>query len=143
MTRVYRSLIKQAVQLTLISEGVDSPCVISVLITDDKGIKAYNAKHRGIKKATDVLSFPMQDFSCAGWQGMRYPDIDMDTQTVPLGDIVISLNKIKQQANRFKVTPEQETVHMIIHSTLHLLGYDHGLEMEYRENRMMRDMGYL
>lgn len=139
---IYRSLIRQAVIMTLAAESVDMPCVVNVLITDDNGIREYNKKHMGIDSATDVLSFPMQEFASAGWSGIAQPDIDMDTQTVPLGDIVISTTTIKRHARRFGVTVEQETTRMIIHSTMHLLGYDHCKEMREKEAALLRDMGY-
>lgn len=140
---VYRNLLKQTVKIVLEREAVSLPCVVNVLITDDVGIRAYNREHRGIDEATDVLSFPMQDFTSSGWDGLENPDIDMDTQTLPLGDIVISLQTIKRNARRYRRTFEQESTFMIIHSALHLLGYDHGDAMQDKENILMQDMGYL
>jgi len=145
--RIYRSLIRQAVVITLRSESVDIPCVINVLITDNNGIKDYNNKYRGLNRITDVLSFPMQNYSHAGWGGIFDIDIDMDTNTVPLGDIIISVMKIKQQARVYGNTLEHETVRMIIHSTLHLLGYDHIKTndrelMESKEEILVKYMGY-
>ena len=144
---IHRSLIRQAVLMTLKNESVDRPCAINVLITDNKGIRSYNNKYRGIDKATDVLSFPMQNYSHPGWNGIVDIDIDLDTQNVPLGDIIISTEKIKKQAQAYRRTIEHETVHMIIHSTLHLLGYEHeklaqDREMKGKEKVLQRQMGY-
>jgi len=123
--------------MVLKSEAVDMPCAVNVLITDDEGIRSYNSKYRGINKATDVLSFPMQEFDKEGWGGIGDMDIDLDTQTLPLGDIVISTTTIKRHARRYKHTFEQETVRMIIHSVLHLLGYDHNDFMQRKEEELM------
>jgi len=146
--RLLRDLIKQAVKMTLLSESVNKPCVVNILIADDKTIRSYNKKHRGIDKATDVLSFPMQNFSYTGWNGIIDIDIDMDTQSVPLGDIIVSVQSIKQQARNYNHTMQHEAVRMIIHSTLHLLGYDHDNPkfekvMEEKEESLLKYMGYV
>lgn len=142
LDRVYRSLIRHTVTMVLKAEDVDMPCVVNVRITDDDGIRAYNKKHRKINKATDVLSYPMQFFSREGWRGLTQPDMDLDTQMLPLGDIVISTKTIRRNARRYRHTFEQETARMIVHSTLHLLGFDHGDNMLRRERAYMRDLGY-
>jgi len=145
---MYRSLVKQAILMTLRSEDVDIPCVVSVLLTDNKGIRKYNLRFRNIDKSTDVLSFPMQEFTAAGWSGRGKLEIDEDTGALPLGDIVLSTQRAKRQADSQKITLEQETAHLIIHSTLHLLGYDHDNTsnervMKAKEKRLIKDMGYL
>ena len=145
---MYRSLVKQAILMTLRNEEVDIPCVVSVLLTDNKGIRDYNLRYRNLNKATDVLSFPMQEFTAAGWSGHGNLEIDEDTGALPLGDIVMSIQRAKRQANAQEITLEQETVHLIIHSTLHLLGYDHDNTsnekvMQTKEKKLIKDMGYL
>jgi len=145
---MYRSLIKQAVLMTLRSEEVDVPCVVSVLLTDNKGIRKYNLRYRDIDKSTDVLSFPMQEFTKAGWSGHGKLETDEDSGVLPLGDIVISVQRAKRQAISQEITLEQETAHLIIHSALHLLGYDHDTAnnervMKSREKKLLKDMGYL
>ncbi|MCL2079290.1 MAG: rRNA maturation RNase YbeY [Oscillospiraceae bacterium] len=140
--KIYTNLIKQAILMTLKSEHVDMPCAVSVLITNDEGIKKYNNDYRGVNKPTDVLSFPMHNFIGHGWSNIVNLDIDMDTQTVQLGDIVISISTIKRNARRYGHSIEQETTRMIIHSALHLLGYDHGREMRSKELALMRYMGF-
>jgi len=145
---MYRSLVKQAILMTLRSEEVDIPCVVSVMLTDNKGIRKYNQRYRNLDKTTDVLSFPMQEFTTAGWPGHSVLEIDEDTGTLPLGDIVLSIQSANRQANSREITLEQETVHLIIHSTLHLLGYDHDNTsnervMRGKEKKLIKDMGYL
>jgi len=144
---VYRNLLKQAILMTLRSEQVAATCVINVLITDNNGIRKYNKQYRKIDRVTDVLSFPMQEFKQAGWLGNEKMEIDMDTGMLPLGDIVISAQRAKQQAGKHGISIEQETVHLIIHSTLHLLGYDHNNNknekiMQSKESALLKDMGY-
>ena len=118
-------LIKKIVQRTLRCEKADTLCVINVLITNDKEIRTYNRKYRDKDIATDVLSFPMQEFTSAGWIGLTEPEPDIDTGYLPLGDIVISIESAKKQADLYDNSVEYETAYLIIHSTLHLIGYNH------------------
>jgi len=111
--------------MTLRYEKVDVPCVVSVLITDDEGIRDYNYEYRGLDEATDVLSFPMQTFRRAGWGGIYDPVFDERTGELPLGDIIISLETVRKHAMEYGNTVTHETAYMLVHSTLHLLGYDH------------------
>ena len=121
-------VIKQAALASLFNEAVDIKCVVNVLITDDKGIRDFNRDYREIDSATDVLSFPMQTFQKAGWGGICDVEIDEDTGDLPLGDIIISMESVNRQANEYENSVEYETAYLIIHSTLHLLGYDHDSE---------------
>jgi len=125
----YDDSIIRAVCTALQSEAVDKLCVVNVLITDDKGIREYNREYRDVDKTTDVLSFPMQTFLNSGWDGLREPEFDEDTGEIPLGDIVISLESVKKQAVEYGNSIEYETAYLIIHSALHLLGYDHDNEI--------------
>jgi len=143
----YRSLIKQAVRVTLFLEGVDLPCEVNVLITSDRVIREYNRKFRDIDKATDVLSFPMLEYTMPGWVNRIDSETDRDTGVLPLGDIIISIGKARKQAKGYGHTLEHETTYLIIHSVLHLLGYDHierPMEklMRFREKQIMNEMGY-
>ncbi|MDD6799813.1 MAG: rRNA maturation RNase YbeY [Firmicutes bacterium] len=115
--------VREAVRETLAFEGFEAPAEISVTFTDDAGIRRLNNKYRGKDAPTDVLSFPMLD--CG--------EPDIDCGRVLLGDIVISLEKAKEQSETYphSSTPDgqnaffDETAFLCIHSTLHLLGYDH------------------
>ena len=120
-----KDLIRQAVIETLKSEGAQIPCVVSILITDDNGIKKFNCDYRDVDSATDVLSFPMQEFTHAGWSGLKKIEVDEDTGELPLGDIVISMETVNRQAEDYKNTTDYETAYLLIHSTLHLLGHEH------------------
>ena len=110
---------------TLQSEGVDTISVVNVLVTNDLGIRKYNRIYRQKDKSTDVLSFPMQVFKHPGWENIKKAEYDETTGELPLGDIIISLEAVKKQAAEYGNTVDYETAYLIIHSTLHLLGYDH------------------
>jgi len=144
----YRNLVKQAVRVALLLEGVDLPCEVNVLITSNRVIREYNRKFRDIDKATDVLSFPMLEYTMPGWLNRIDSETDRGTGFLPLGDIIISIGKARKQAKNYGHTPEQETTYLIIHSVLHLLGYDHiekPMEkmMRFKEKQIMNEMGYL
>ena len=124
----YVNLVEQAVNKTLFMETADITCVINILITNNEGIHRYNRDYRGVDSITDVLSFPMQTFQHAGWGGCSHFEFDEDSGELPIGDIVISLERVKEQAVEYSNTVEYEIVYLVIHSTLHLLGYDHDNE---------------
>lgn len=75
-------------------------------MTDDSGIRELNRRYRSIDKPTDVLSFPMDD-------------------PLLLGDVVVSVEMARAQARDYGVTCDDEVVRLLVHGTLHLLGYDH------------------
>jgi len=140
-----RDVVKRAVNETLRSEAVDIVCVINVLVTNDKGILKYNREFRNIDSKTDVLSFPMQEFKHAGFCGCIDLEIDEDTGFLPLGDIVVSSESVIKQAPLYENTVMQEMAYLLIHSTLHLLGYDHAnkadeLIMHKKNKAIMQEM---
>lgn len=117
--------ISKCITAALAHQGVNTPCEINVLVTDDEGIRAINNAYRKIDKATDVLSFPMFELTAgqlpASWEAYKDPD----TGLVPLGDMAISLERARQQAAEFGHSARREVEYLTIHSILHLLGYDH------------------
>ena len=141
-------LIKHCVRIALLCEHADIPCEVSVLITDDRGICELNREYRGVEKSTDVLSFPMQEFCPPGWANPGNDAIHPETGLLPLGDIVLSAERVEKQARENFQTRERETAYLTVHSVLHLLGYDHIDEakdkklMREREKAIMREMGY-
>ena len=140
--------IKQCVKVALSVEGVNIPCEVSVLITNDAWIRAINNEYRGIDKATDVLSFPMFTFSPPGWQEPGVDAIEPDSGLLPLGEIVLSAEYVRNQAAQLGQPPEREIAYLTAHSVLHLLGFDHLDEadekkkMREHEKCIMREMGY-
>ncbi len=140
-------LIRRCVRAALDAEGVDIPCEVSVLITDDKGIQAINKQHRNIDAPTDVLSFPLQNLK-AGAFSPDESEISPETGLLPLGDIVVSSDRVYAQAEEFGVTHDREMAYLVVHSVLHLLGYDHMDEgeqkkaMREREKVILKGVGY-
>ncbi|MBQ4578814.1 MAG: rRNA maturation RNase YbeY [Clostridia bacterium] len=98
---------------------------VTVTITDNEGIRAFNKEFRNIDAPTDVLSFPLNDF----YRGV--PDAEMGelidpvTHDVPLGDMIISVERAREQAAEFGHGIARECAYLTVHSMLHLVGYDH------------------
>lgn len=119
------STIKRCITATLSAEGVNIPCEINVLVTNDAGIRAINQASRNIDKATDVLSFPMFTLE-AGNPPVDWTEyLDEETGLCPLGDMAISLERAIGQAKVYGHSVRREIGYLTIHSMLHLLGYDH------------------
>ena len=118
------ALIKKAAAMALAAEGVDTPCIISVLLTDDAGIHAVNRDFRGVDRPTDVLSFPQNELE-PGHFDPADCERDLDTGAVLLGDMMISLPRCEAQGEEFGHGFKREIMYLTVHSVLHLLGYDH------------------
>ncbi len=132
------ALIKKAASMALKAEGVDVPCVICVMLTDDEGIRETNLEFRGIDRATDVLSFPLNELEPGNFD----PDIcekDFDTDAVMLGDMMISVPRCEEQGKEFGHGYEREIMYLTVHSVLHLLGYDHVDEGEMKKQMRARE----
>ena len=112
-----KSTVRNAVRGTLAHEMFSHDVQLSVTFTDNAHIRALNSKHRGIDRHTDVLSFPMYEREELSELHHAMP--------VLLGDIVISVERAKEQAAELGNTTLREIAFLAIHSTLHLLGYDH------------------
>ncbi len=124
-----KSVIRQAISKTLLHERVDYPVELSVTLCDNSYIKELNSKYRNKDKPTDVLSFPMYDF----YEGDE-PEVFGD-ESVMLGDIVVSLERTREQAAELGAGFLSELAFLCIHSTLHLLGYDHERSKEAEEEQ--------
>ncbi|MBR6727468.1 MAG: rRNA maturation RNase YbeY [Clostridia bacterium] len=133
ITYALKMLIRNAILSTLDHEGKAGHSEVSVTFTDNEGIRAINREYRQIDKPTDVLSFPLFEESADG--------------TRELGDIVLSLEKCRAQAEEFGHSFERECAFLTVHSTLHLLGYDHvnseeeDKEMRERQTAIVEKMG--
>lgn len=120
---------------------------VDVTMTDDAGIREVNRQTREIDSATDVLSFPMLEFSHGSYQGSAKQDCDPETGRLFLGDILISLERARVQAQEYGHSTERECAYLTVHSMLHLLGYDHMDEgeekaaMRQREEQALATMG--
>ena len=140
-----QELLEKVISAALEAEGVEADCEINVLLTDDEGIHQVNLDMRGVDRPTDVLSFPMFDLQPGEKPGEE--DADPDTGLVPLGDMCLSLERARAQAEEFGHSVERELSYLTVHSVLHLLGYDHMDEgamkqqMRQREEAILEKLG--
>ena len=141
LTYKMKMLIREAVETTLDFEDFQNHCEVSVTFTDNEGIHELNKKFREVDKPTDVLSFPLFDF-----EG-ETDEPPVDEIMSNLGDIVISLERAKEQAEEYGHSFEREVAFLCVHSMLHLLGYDHEIseeddvEMRSKQTEIMKIMG--
>ena len=117
--------IKRCIRGALEQEGVTVPCEINVLLTDNQGIREINRDLRDVDRETDVLSFPMFEFTPGEFPEDVSDLLDPGSCLLPLGDMALSVEKIKSQAEEFGHSQEREIGYLTVHSVLHLLGYDH------------------
>ena len=140
-----RSFLRKVIRTALAAEGVDFPCEIDVRLTNDETIHAINREMRQVDLATDVLSFPMFELTPGELPGEE--DADPGTGYVPLGDMVISMERVKAQAKEYGHSNRRELAYLAVHSVLHLLGYDHmdegaqKAQMRGREEDIMSQLG--
>lgn len=141
VTYKLKMLIRRAIEAVLDYEGYENTCEVSLTFTDNDGIQKYNKKFRNIDRPTDVLSFPLLDFEGSEEEPVVDEFINM------LGDIVISLEKAKEQSEEYNHSFERETAFLCVHSMLHLLGYDHekseddDMDMRRRQSEIMDILG--
>ena len=132
ITYALKMLVRRSIEATLAFEDVAEPCEVSVTFADNEGIQAINREYRQIDAPTDVLSFPLFEE-----QGGKKQ----------LGDIVLSLERCAAQAEEFGHSFERECAFLTVHSTLHLLGYDHvnseeeEKDMRQRQTAIVEKMG--
>ena len=112
---------------------------ISFTLTNDEQVRALNAEWRGKDKPTNVLSFPMAE-------ELDFTRATVDGRELLLGDIILAHGVCKAEAERDRIPFEDHACHLMVHGTLHLLGYDHGVEaeaaeMEAREVRALARLG--
>lgn len=133
--------ILDAVMLKVLdTEGCPYEAQVNLLITDNEGIREFNLEHRDVDAPTDVLSFPMipfegeSDFSVVEEEESFY--FEPESGELLLGDIIISWDKVKEQAEKYGHSMKREFAFLTAHSMLHLCGYDH---MEPEEARIMEE----
>lgn len=136
----YRMLAEEIITFVLDYEKFPFEAEVSVTLVDNEGIREINREHRGVDTPTDVLSFPMIHYSRPGdfSEIEDYDDnFNPDSGEALLGDIVISLPKVHEQAGAYGHSLKREFAFLIVHSMLHLLGYDHitGEEAAFMENK--------
>lgn len=125
--------IRKCIRCALDQQGVDHSCEVNVLVTDNDGIHKINLAARNVDSPTDVLSFPMFEFTAG-----KLPDCwdsyeDPGSGRVNLGDMVLSYEKAVEQGMEFGHGVKREVGYLTVHSILHLLGYDHLDEGEMKQ----------
>ena len=140
-----KALIRRVIRTALAMQGVDFPCEVDVLVTSDAGIHQINLDMRQVDRPTDVLSFPECELTPGELPGAE--DADPGTGLVPLGDMVLSMERVQAQAKEYGHSNRRELAYLVVHSVLHLLGYDHldegpmKAQMREREESIMAELG--
>ena len=137
----YEELIKDVISAVLESEGCPYEAEVNVTIGDDETIRIINRDFRDIDKETDVLSFPAVEFGTPGdFEGMAaefeensFMYFNPDTGELMLGDMILSADRVRKQAEEYGHTRKRELAFLVAHSMFHLFGYDHMTETEARE----------
>ena len=148
----YEALAGRVVEFALDHEGFPYECEVNLTLTDNEGIHEINREYREIDNPTDVLSFPMLSYETAGDFSKLEEDYDdnfnPDTGEIMLGDIIISVDKVFEQAESYGHSVEREFAFLILHSMLHLFGYDHmtpeeAAVMEEKQRSILNEMQIL
>ena len=148
----YQELAERVVSFLLENEHFPYEPEVNLTLTDNDGICEINRMHRNIDRPTDVLSFPMLSYQSPGdfsfLENENDDDFNPDTGEALLGDIIISVDKVKEQAQSYGHSEEREYAFLICHSMLHLFGYDHmepeeAAVMEEKQREIMEKMNIL
>lgn len=138
------------IEAVLKSEGCPYDATVNLLITDNEGIREYNRQYREIDKETDVLSFPNLDFDAPGDFGKvtdnKADYFDPDSGELILGDVIVSADKVIEQAENYGHDQKREFAFLVAHSMLHLCGYDHMADdervvMEAKQEAILQGLG--
>lgn len=129
----YEEIIKKVIDECFNTENLtDSKLYINIILTTPENIKEYNKKYRNIDRETDVLSFPMFEKEELNdmIRNKKFDNIDI------LGDMIISIPKVEEQAIEYGHSFERELAYMVVHSFYHLMGFDH---IEEEDKLVMRE----
>ena len=139
--KIYGETMARALSVILGKEGIDEEgAEVSVSFVTPEEIQALNRDYREVDRVTDVLSFPQFD------SVDDLIDMQEETGVAELGDVVICMDRAREQAEEFGHPLEREVIYLFVHSILHLLGYDHmeedeKAEMRAREDEVMDELG--
>ncbi len=149
-SKEYTDIINKVIAVSLDQEKCPYEIEVSVTITNNEEIRKINREHRDMDKPTDVLSFPLIDFT----KPSEFDDIDedndewfdLDTGELMLGDIIISLERAYEQAKEYGHSIEREIGFLTAHSMLHLMGYDHIINeeeqvMNAKQQQILNEVG--
>ena len=148
----YKELANKVVEFCLDYAGFPYDVEVNLTLTDNDGICVINKEYRDIDRPTDVLSFPMLNYEVPGdfsfLEEEDSDDFNPDTGEAMLGDIIISVEKVLEQAESYGHSIEREYAFLITHSMLHLFGYDHMTEeeakvMEEKQREILNQMNIL
>lgn len=148
----HRALAHEVITAACDAEKCPYEAEVNLTLVDNESIHRINREYRQIDRPTDVLSFPMQtyeapaDFSHV--EDRVEDNFDPDTGELLLGDIILSIEKVKEQAASYGHSEKREFAFLILHSMLHLFGYDHETEqereeMEARQRAILDDLGII
>ncbi|MDD6197175.1 MAG: rRNA maturation RNase YbeY [[Clostridium] aminophilum] len=147
----YEKIIEEIVLAALDYEKCPYEAEVSVVLTDNANIHALNKEFRSIDRPTDVLSFPMCDYETPADFDRLEDDAEdcfnPETGELLLGDIVISIDKVREQAESYGHSETRELAFLVAHSMLHLMGYDHmeddeRIVMEKKQEEILQSKGY-
>ena len=143
------ALAKDVITFTIDHEEFPYEAEVNLTLGDNEEIHTINREYRTIDRPTDVLSFPMLSYEAAGDFSKLEDDYDdnfnPDTGEILLGDIVISVDKVAEQAESYGHSQKREYAFLIVHSMLHLFGYDHmtpeeAADMEAKQRQILDEM---
>ena len=130
--REYEPIIKKVIEKCFEEEKIqNSKLCMTIILTTPQNIRKINEEYRNIDKETDVLSFPMFE---KDELDNKIENNDFEYEDV-LGDIVISIEKVKEQAEEYGHSFERELSYMLVHGFYHLMGYDH---IKEEDKKIMR-----
>jgi probable rRNA maturation factor len=149
----YKDIITRVVEMASDYENCPYEVEVNVLLTDNENIKSINEESREIDMPTDVLSFPMIEYEKAAdfsYIEEEEPDylFNPDSGELLLGDIVISVEKVIEQAEKYNHSKKRELAFLAAHSMLHLFGYDHMVDeeriiMEQKQEDILSKLGII
>ena len=134
------SLVRRLLEQTLENLNCPYEASVNVSVVDEDEIRRLNLEFREIDRVTDVLSFPMNEFDAEGvFEGDVFEgsmEADPETGELLLGDVILCSGKVRAQAEEYGHSEEREFAFLVVHSLLHLCGYDH---MEDSDRKVMED----
>lgn len=147
----YQTLAKEVIEAAVEWEKFPYEAEVNLFLVSLEEIHEINREHRQIDSPTDVLSFPMIEYEKPGDFSKLEQDEDNfnpDTGEALLGDIILCVDKVKEQAESYGHSPKREFAFLILHSMLHLFGYDHMTEeeaavMEKKQRDILEHMNIL
>ncbi len=147
----YKELATRVITFTADHEQFPFEAEVNLLLVDNEAIHKINREYRNIDRPTDVLSFPLLSYDEAGnFDGIEASDdnFNPDTGEVMLGDIIISVDKVAEQADTYGHSEMREFAFLIVHSMLHLFGYDHmepdeAAFMENKQKKILNELNIL